>query len=306
MPQDPRFRRRMQRLLEAIFLIAALAATTAAQADDRWQEAAGGAVAILPAPSKATAIVGGSLSCAEQRWSFVLRTEPGSVPPGTTAPVRLVVGDAIFAADAREASGTIQFAVDRAILDPLRSGARLGFSMGEKGAIARAIFPLAGSRAVIDAIAPRCSPVDMTGYQRVALSETDPGVAAAAAMMKGEAKLFIAFAGKKPVFSAATLDLGGDRHLLFASLCGSTAYYGPSGCTLSGFAGEAAAGPWREVYNTEGLALYTDPAATKEGWPGLVTLPEGGDAKTVWTWDGAGYSPNDGTTQAARDDVVRQ
>jgi hypothetical protein len=306
MPQDLRFRRLIRRVLETTILGAALAAPTAARADERWQEAAGGAVAILPAPSNATAIVGGSLSCAEQRWSFLLRTEPGSVPSGTAAPVKLVVGDATFEANALESAGTLRFAVDRAILDPLRNGARLGVSMGEKGAIAKAVFPLGGSRAVIDAIAPRCTPVDMSGYQRVTLSETDPGVATAAGMMQGEAKLFTAFAGKKPVFSATTLDFGGDRHLLFASLCGSTAYYGPSGCTLSGFAGETAAGPWREVYNTEGLALYTDPATTKDGWPGLVTLPDGGDAKTFWTWDGAGYSLRDGEVQAAQDDVVRQ
>jgi hypothetical protein len=292
-----------RRLAGAAMLTLAMA--TAAQADSRWQEAAGGAVAILPAPTNATAIVGGSLSCAEQRWSFVLRAEPGSIAPATAAPVRLVVGDAVFEANALEASGTVQFAVDRAILDPLRNGARLGFSMGEKGAIAKAVFPLAGSRAVIDAIRPRCTPVDMTGYQRVTLSETDPGVATAAGMMQDEAKLFTAFTGKKLVFSATTLDLGGDRRLLFAALCGSAAYYGPSGCTLSGFASEAA-GPWREVYNTEGVALYTDPAAGKDGWPGLVTLPEGGDARTAWTWDGAGYALNGGTKQAAWDDVAQQ
>jgi hypothetical protein len=125
-------------------------------------------------------------------------------------------------------------------------------------------------------------------------------------MMQDEAKLFTAFTGKKPAFSATTLSLGGDRHLLFAALCGSTAYYGPSGCTLSGFAGETAAGPWREVYNTEGVALYTDAAATKDGWPGLVTLPEGGDAKSVWTWDGAGYALRDAGKQAALEDVVQQ
>jgi hypothetical protein len=293
-------------LLGAAILAAAPAAGMAAGADNRWQEAAGGAVAILPAPSNARAIVGGSLSCAEQRWSFVLRTEPGSVAPGTAASLKLVVGDSIFEANALEVSGTVQFAVDRAILDPLRNGARLGVSMGEKGSIAKAVFPLSGSRAVIDAIKPRCSPVDMAGYEQVTLSQADPGVEAAVKMMKDEAKLFTAFTGKKPVFSATTLDLRDDRHLLFASLCGSTAYYGPSGCTLSGFARTAVAGPWQEVYNTEGLALYTDPAATRDGWPGLVTLPQDGDAKTLWTWNGNAYSPREGEARTAQDDVVRQ
>ncbi len=292
-------------LLPAMILAGALTAATMAQADTRWQEAGSGAVAILPAPSNAKGVVGGSLSCAEQRWGFMLRTEPGSIAPGTAAPVKLVIGDAIFEAEGHEVSGTIQFAVDRAVLDPMRRGARLGFSMGEKGSIARAVFSLSGSRAVIDAIEPRCTPIDMSGYEPVTLSDTVPGATEAAELMAGEAKLFTAFAGKKPTFSAATLDLDGGRRLLFASLCGSTAYYGPSGCTLSGFASEAT-GPWREVYNTEGMALYIDAAATRDGWPGLATLADGGDEKGLWTWDGDGYSLADGTRQAARQDVVAQ
>jgi len=278
------------RLFPAILLAVAPTVPTAA-ADDRWQEGVGGAVAILPVPTAAEGIVGGSLSCAEQRWTLILRPEAGAVPAGTEARARLVIGDAAFETPAREAAGTLQLGIDKLMLEPLRTGARLGVSLGEKGGMARAIFPLAGSRTVIDAIRPRCSPVDMGGYRPVPLSEVDPAVATAAELMKDEAGLFQAATGKTAAVAAATLDPADGNHLLFASLCGPGAYYGPSGCTLSGFAREGDAGEWREVYNTDGVVLYVDPAGARDGWPDLVTLPPGGDSVLRWAWDGSAYVP---------------
>jgi len=259
-------------------------------ASGTWQEGGGAAVAILPVPSNAKAIVGGSLSCSEQRWTLMLRTESGSVPAGTEAQVRLVVGDAIFEAQATEASGVLRVGIAKAMLEPLRTGARLGVSVGEKGSIAKAIFSLAGSRNVLDTIRPRCSPVDMAGYNLVSLSETNPGVEAAAALMAEEAREFREATGKAPVVAAALVDGAEGRQLLFASLCGSTAYYGPSGCTLSGFARQGTAGDWREVYNTDGVALYVDPAGSQDGWPNLGTLPADGDDPLHWSWDGNAYA----------------
>ena len=58
----------------------------AADASDRWEEAGSGAVAILPPPQKAKGITSASLFCAEQRWSFFFRAEPGLCPPAGKAP----------------------------------------------------------------------------------------------------------------------------------------------------------------------------------------------------------------------------
>ena len=86
---------------------------------------------------------------------------------------------------------------------------------------------------------------------------------------------------------------------MFASLCGSTSYYGPSGCTLRGYAAQGAA-EWREVYNTEGVQLYRDAADPQDGWPKLATLPVNGDNASHWTWSGDAYALADPVEQAER------
>ena len=90
------------------------------------------------------------------------------------------------------------------------------------------------------------------------------------------------------------LPLDGGRRLMFASLCGvKTAYYGPSGCTMRGYAADAPDTPWREVYATEGMTIYTDRKTDRDGWPGLVTVPAGATEALHWTWTGAGYVASD-------------
>ena len=83
--------------------------------------------------------------------------------------------------------------------------------------------------------------------------------------MQAEAKLFRAAAGKPPVFASAMLPLNGGRKLMFASLCGSTSYYGPSGCTLSGFAAE---GDWKTA------ALLRTVKVMAHGLPGGTSFME--------------------------------
>src|SRR5690606_16027505 len=86
-----------------------------------------------------------------------------------------------------------------------------------------------------------------------------------------------------------------ERRLLFAELCGSTWYYGISGCGLAGFAPVAGEDPetpqgWRLVYESEGVFLYLDPNTSVGGWPVLVSLPmKAGDEETRWLWNGDAY-----------------
>ncbi|MBA3449254.1 MAG: hypothetical protein H0T56_16935, partial [Pseudaminobacter sp.] len=101
----------------------------------------------------------------------------------------------------------------------------------------------------------------MSAYQRIALADRGVEAAVAQGLLAAEEKLFRAATGKQPAIAAATLDPGCGRGLLFASLCGPSSYYGLSGCTLRGFVRPDAAGEWREIYNSEGMALYTDPNA---------------------------------------------
>lgn len=277
-----------QRLAMAALLGAGLASAAPAHADDRWQEAAGGATAILPVPTRASGIVGGSLSCAHQQWTLILRTAPAAPGLEATEPGKVSVGADAFEAQASVGGGTIRLQIGKAALDPLRRGSRMSVAVGRDAPL-KADFSLAGSRAVLDAIQPRCSPVDMAPYRAVSLSAADTDVAAAAALLDEEIKLFRAFTGKEPVVSAVLVPLDEGRRLLFASLCGSSAYYGRSGCTLRGFAAGGEGAQWAEVYNTEGLVLYLHPDKARDGWPDLATLPGGSDEPSYWVWNADAY-----------------
>lgn len=261
-------------------------APAAAHAADRWAEAAGGAVAILPTPVDAKGITGGSLFCAEQRWSFLLRTEPQAIASGWNATATLTVGESSIEAPAVEAGGAVDIAIPTDFLGPLHAGNRLVVTADALSAS----FSLRGSGATIDAIRPRCSQIDMSAYSQLSLSPTGPDLDVAKKLMADEAELFRAWTGKQPDHATAALDLAAGNRLLFVSLCGSTGYYGQSGCTLSGFARLGAAGEWRAVYGSDGVHLYTDPANDNGGWPNLVTLPLS-DATVAdhWVWDGAEY-----------------
>lgn len=258
-------------------------------ASERWSEAGSGAVAILPAPQEAHAITRGSFYCEEQRWSFLFRLEQGSLVAGTTAASRIVIGDEVFEGKALEEAGSLLVEAVPEMLGPMKTGSRMRVAIGDKGALAQALFPLAGSRTVIETIAPLCSQVDMSAYRPVLLAEAGDGIADATRLMAEEAQLFRAATGRQPAIASALVSLEEGRRLLFASLCGSTSYYGQSGCTLSGFAAESGE-DWREVYNTEGVLMHLDPNALNLGWPNLVTLPTvGGVLPYHWVWNGTEY-----------------
>jgi hypothetical protein len=276
--------RRCRGFCTAAFL---LAGTLSALAGDRWEEAGSGAVAILPVPLKATAITAGSLSCAEQRWSFRLRVETNSAAPRQETDAVVAVDGVDLPAKASLNPDAATIAIPFEMLELLKAGNRLSFAFdGARSTV----FSLKGSRAALDAVAPRCSEVDMSAYQSVALSETDQAIGTAAKLMAEEAALFREATGKQPVLAAASVKIAPDAEMVFASLCGSDRYYGESGCTLSGFARQGASGDWREVYNSEGMALYLDPKTSADGWPDLVTLAQGGGAEpSHWMWNGLAY-----------------
>jgi hypothetical protein len=264
-----------------------ISAAEAASAENRWQEAAFGAVAILPRPIQSTSITGASLACAEQRWSFRLRIDGFASPAIRNEDASVDVDGVNFPVKAGLRSGAATVDVPFEMIELLKAGSRLSFTIEDALA---AVFSLRGSRAVLDAVAPRCTPVDMSPYRSVVLSETDGAVETAGKLMAQETMLFRQATGRQPVIAAATLDVAPDAELLFASLCGSTSYYGQSGCTLSGFVRQGAAVDWREVYNSEGVALYIDPNASNSGWPNLVTLEAiNGFEPMHWAWNGASY-----------------
>ena len=274
-----------------------------ALAADRWEEAGSGAVAILPLPKPATAITGGSFYCSEQRWAFLLRTAPDTaVAAGEKA--RISVGTEIFEADAAITPGAIRIAVPGEILLPLKEATKLGFEIGTAEDAPKATFNLRSSKLVIEAIAPRCSQIDMSAFQAVTLSPADAAVAAATGLLAQEIKLFREFTLTEPVVATTTIDVDADKRLMFASLCGSIRYLGDSGCSLTGYALAGPESVWRMVYETEGVLLYTDPKHATGGWPNLVTLPViGGLEPTHWVWSGEQYELRD---QVSAGDKVQE
>ncbi len=277
----------------AILASALSLAPLEAFASEQWEAAASGAVAILPVPEKTNGIEGGSLYCAEQRWSFLFRLETNA-GGGARIPGKITIGGEPFPVVAVEANGLLAAFVPYEILEPLKSAARMGVAIGEGEAAMSAVFPLQGSRAALDAVAGRCSPVDMSAYQQLLLSETDPAVVEAERLLADEAKLFRDATGLRPRYAAKVLELPDGKALLFASICGSSSYYGQSGCSLAGFARSGAGQDWTPVYNTEGVRLHIDPTTAHAGFPGIVTLPQSGGAEpSHWVWNGSAYQIRD-------------
>jgi hypothetical protein len=280
------------RSVRAGILLATLLGTSApALASDRWEDAGSGAVAILPVPLKATAITGGSLVCSEQRWSLRLRADSSTASFGLV-PAKLAIDEESFPVTAEQEPRVITVPIDHVMIEGLKSGAGLSIGLGS-GAPAAA-FALRDSRKVLEAIAPRCSQVDMSAFEQVSLSETDPAVERARPLLDEETKLFREATSATPKLAATHLDRGAGREMLFATLCGSSWYYGRTGCSLFGYLRPTPADEWREAYNSEGMRLYIDPAASNGRWPDLVTLEHNGGVEPIrWNWNGSHYELRD-------------
>lgn len=268
-----------------------LAGSLPVVAADSWEEGGSGAVAILPDPRYPEGITGGSMFCVEQQWGFLFRTEPGSTVPAGTAGTITVAGE-VDAVTAEVKPGAVSVKVPLDILERLKSATSMSVTIGEGKERLGAVFNLRASRRVIDAVAPRCSQINMDGYVSVHLDGISLAVIASKELLKDEIRLFRETTGKDPEIAATFIEgVPADRQLMFASLCGSVNYYGPSGCNLVGYAASGTdQGSWSEVYNTDGMHLFLDPRASSGGWPSLVTLPVVGGTEPIhWVWGGDRY-----------------
>jgi hypothetical protein len=271
-------------------LLAAAAVWGPAAAQPAWQEAALGAAVILPPPAPGAAgITGGTLSCAEQRWQLRLATAPGAAAVGGQRRTALLtVGNDRVEREARVSGGALTVALDADTLELIKAGSRLTVAFPQPGGPLTARFALDGSRQAIDAAAPRCSTVDLSAFRAVAFITGGPDAGEAERLVSEEVGLFQAAVGMLPNAETARLELGQGRALLFVKLCGSTRYYGTSGCNLTGWARQYG-GSWRQVYDTDGMMLLTDPHAGHQGFPDLVTLPAGSTEALRWQWNGSLY-----------------
>lgn len=280
--------------LAALLLAATVASTpAAAQTSDRWLADGTEASATLPTPRGDERVQGATLACAEQRWTLEVAAEAEPIPAGN--PVMTVDGRD-FDLDAGEGEG-VALRIPRDAIGPLKDGLRMElFPNGRPADGAEGIvFSLRGSRVAITAAEERCTPRDMSAYQKVTFTPYSSYMNLARELRAGDIEAFARATASQPELDVAMVDLDEGRRLLFTRLCGSSWYYGLSGCNITGFApgdtvseGEP---QWRPVYDTENVLLHLDMKATSGGWPDVVTLPgRGAAAGLVWRWNGRAYA----------------
>lgn len=260
-------------------------------AADNWTPVTGEAAIDLPAPKQTNGIAAAALRCAEQRWSLDLTLEPGREAPVQMPSAVLAVGEQRFDAVGKAATGGISLPLARLAIGPLKSGVQLKVDFPGADPALSATFSLRGSKAAIEAAEPLCSKRDMTGYDHIALSPYSSYLLEAAELRKNEIKVFKQATASTPVLTAGMSTLDHDRQLLFVETCGSSWYYGASGCNLAGFARTSPGSEWKLVYDAEGADLYQDNGTATDGWPNLIALPKkGGGDEIVWAWNGSAYA----------------
>lgn len=276
-------------------LVAALAALVCAAppalAQASWVAHEAEARATLPAVQEGTAVTGATLSCEAQRWRLDL-----TLAEGTTArdgDVVVGIDRRTFELKAVATAGGLAIALPRAAIEPLKAGIRLRLDFaaeGEEGP-GEAAFALRGSRVAITAAQERCSLRDMSAYTPVTFTPFTSYMKLARDLRKDDTAGFRLSTASEPRLDAAMAEFDDGRRVLFTRLCGSSWYYGASGCNVTGFAPETEGEGWRAVYDSENVHLHTDPAAVTDGWPDIVTLPvRTGGAGLVWRWDGKAYA----------------
>lgn len=214
---------------------------------------------------------------------------PEATGPNGTRQAQVTIGRDRFDLEAERDGSEISVAVTSDMLPPLRSGIRMDVSVSDGDVDHRARFSLIGSRRAIDAIAPRCSQRDMSAYTAIAPGELNPETVLARELLKSEIRAFRAATKSVPAVAAALANVGEERRLLFATICGSSWYYGNSGCNMTIHA-QNDGDDWQRVYETEGVAMHIDTNAESDGWPNLIALTFDGE-EIVWSWMNGRYEP---------------
>lgn len=228
-----------------------------------------------------------------QRWRLEIVTDRAPDDPAAS----MEVDGRVFALRKLPDTQGLAFGVPRAALGPLGNGLRLKLLLPSGTGVApdEAIFSLRGSKLAIAAVQDRCTPRDMSAYTPVTFTPYSSYIRLGRDLRQDDIDAFRLSTASEPQLDVAMAEFDGGRRVLFTRLCGSSWYYGASGCNITGHAPDGDDG-WKTVYDTENVHLHTDPAALTDGWPDLVTLParrEGGQAAgagLIWRWDGRRYA----------------
>ncbi|SFI51618.1 hypothetical protein [Aerobium aerolatum] len=287
-------------LIHGAFLAATAAAVATpvfAQSGERWQPHQTEAQATVPTPRASGPVTGLTLSCAAQRWVLMFEMEGDTVLKEAT----LTVDRKPYRLAPFEGMDRNALRLPRLALDPLKTAVRAELALDGEGETASTRFALSlrGSHRAITTLEERCTPRDMSAYDTVTLTPYSSYLELARSLREGDIAAFELATASKPQLTAAMAEFGAGRRVLFTRLCGSSWYFGRSGCNLTGFAFDASADrkpddtyetQWRVVYDTENARIHTDPKAGQDGWHDLVTLPvAGGGEGSVWRWNGKRY-----------------
>lgn len=294
MPDAPRCAQ--NRLFLSVLVASLLAVPVAAlaQTNERWGVDDMEARAILPAPRGNSSIQSATLSCAAQHWR--LNIDLGEEAKAGDA--TLTVDGRAFVLSPIAETGRLAFAVPRKAIEPLKAGLRLELALpqGEEAdAPVTANFSLRGSKIALNAAQERCTPRDMSAYTPVTFTPYSSYINLGRELRDDDIAAFRLSTASEPKLDVAMAEFGDKHRLLLTRLCGSSWYYGASGCNIAGFAPAGDEG-WEPVYDTENVLLYSDPKSVIDGWPDLVTLPAGQKGQMVagpgliWRWDGKAYA----------------
>jgi hypothetical protein len=299
-----RHARRWLPVLSCIALTFAMTAQAAiAQPADRWVADEAVASAALPAPAAGGGVASATLSCAEQRWSLQLDFGAASAPEAGAA--TMAIGSRAFDLETRLDGSILTAKVPRQAIGPLQNGSRLEIRFAEvqDEPPASLAFSLRGSKIAISSAQERCSLRDMSAYQPVTFTPYSSYINLARELRSADIDAFAQATASQPKLDVAMVELDEGRRVVFTRLCGSSWYYGLSGCNITGFAPEPAGGDeggegdagkkpaWRTVYDTENVLVHLDPKSLSHGWPDVVTLPARAQGTgLVWRWNGKSYA----------------
>lgn len=286
-------------------LAALLVAAEPAAAQTVWTAPEGQSYAMLPEPQKGTPVTGGVMLCNQQVWTLSLATEPGAEIEGADGTATLIALGQRFTVQSSRGDSSIDLIVPYDALEPMKASSRLQIEFGADNPPVR--FSLAGSRRAITAVEQNCSPRQLPTENLIELETASVFLELGRRLRAEDIRDFIISTNQLAELQVAMLELEGDRRLFFVEICGSSWYYGVSGCNISGFArfSAGASDPaeldldgWEPVFESEGVHLYREPGQSNDGWPNLVTIPlKPGFPDKLWTWTGQRYAV-EGTIQA--------
>jgi len=295
------------RLTTVLFAAALGAGAAHAQS---WSHVEGEARAALPRPAPATDFASAELACEGQSWTLTLTPVERLGLDDLEGSMALLVGTRRFDAEARAMDAKLALGVPYAAIEPLRSANRLVIEKSDATELLR--FPLAGSRRAITAAEALCSPRQLPSANRIELTPYSSYLQLARKLRRDDIADFRLSTSAEPTIRAGILEWTPQRRALFAELCGSSWYYGSSGCSIVGFVAEAGGDPaepkaWRLAYESEGAHLYVDPDQTSGGWPDLQAYPVRQGDPLRYRWTGGAYqvtrqAPGPAPLSAARDD----